>query len=186
MTHAQSDTGSDGLAKDLQCKTIERELAVEQAHVIVYARLAEATRCAQRVARAGRSLYQSTAPPSYARWHRLYERTSFAFQAAGDWRYSLLSKRVWSSADGPTDGEIRYVGRIGVRDAEYEPLVIDWRAGSRPFYRATPSNPMGDRRRVLHSRGDRVVGIEGDLWTAKRRWSGDRRRVAAGGIEPGP
>jgi hypothetical protein len=60
---------------------------------------------------------------------------------------------------------IRYVGRIGVRDAEYEPLVIDWRApAAEPFYRATPSNPMQvTRRRVLHCRGDRVVGIEDDL-----------------------
>ena len=36
-----------------------------------------------------------------------------------------------------TDREVRYIGRIGVRDAEYEPLVIDWRApAAEPFYRA--------------------------------------------------
>jgi len=29
---------------------------------------------------------------------------------------------------GPAHRETRYVGRLGVRDDEYEPLVIDWRA----------------------------------------------------------
>ena len=64
-----------------------------------------------------------------------------------------------------TDGDTRYVGRIGVRDAEYEPLVIDWRArAAEPFYRATPANPMQVvRRRVLRCSGSRVIGIEDDL-----------------------
>ena len=64
-----------------------------------------------------------------------------------------------------TDGEVRYVGRIGVRDDDYEPLVIDWRApAAEPFYRATPTQPMEVvRRRVLRCQGDRVVGIEDDL-----------------------
>jgi DNA helicase IV len=148
---------------------LERELAVEQAHVdLVYARLAEATRSAQQVARAGLSLYQSDRT-SFVREEDgtgLYERDVFAFQAAR--RLAVLAAEqeglVFGRLDR-TDGEIRYVGRIGVRDAEYEPLVIDWRApAAEPFYRATPSNPMQViRRRVLHCRGDRVVGIEDDL-----------------------
>ena len=41
----------------------------------------------------------------------------------------------------------RGLGRIGVRDEEYEPLVIDWRArAAEPFYRATPVNPMPTMR----------------------------------------
>ena len=33
------------------------------------------------------------------------------------------------------DLEVRYIGRLGVRDDEYEPLVIDWRApAASPFY----------------------------------------------------
>jgi DNA helicase IV len=170
LTHAQSDTGSDSVAdRSPAASTLEQELAVEQAHVdLVYARLAEATRSAQQVARAGRSLYQSDRG-SYVREEDgtgLYERDVFAFQAAR--RLAVLSAEqeglVFGRLDR-TDGEIRYVGRIGVRDAEYEPLVIDWRApAAEPFYRATPSNPMQvTRRRVLHCRGDRVVGIEDDL-----------------------
>ena len=59
---------------------LERELAAEQAHVdLVYARLAEATRSAQQVARAGLSLYQSDRN-SYVREEDgtgLYERDVF-------------------------------------------------------------------------------------------------------------
>ena len=64
-----------------------------------------------------------------------------------------------------TDSEIRYIGRIGVRDADYEPLVIDWRArAAEPFYRATATDPMTVvRRRVLRCRNDVVIGIEDDL-----------------------
>jgi len=170
LTHAHSDTGSDSVANTSPAaSTIERELAAEQAHVdLVYARLAEATRSAQQVARAGRSLYQSDRN-SFVREEDgtgLYERDVFAFQAAR--RLAVLAAEqeglVFGRLDR-TDGDVRYVGRIGVRDAEYEPLVIDWRApAAEPFYRATPSNPMEViRRRVLHCRGDRVVGIEDDL-----------------------
>ena len=149
--------------------TIERELALEQAHVdLVYTRLSEATRSAQQVATAGRALYQSDRG-SFVREEDgtgLYERDVFAFQAAK--RLAVLDAEheglVFGRLDR-TDGEIRYIGRIGVRDADYEPLVIDWRApAAEPFYRATPANPMQVvRRRVLRCRGDRVVAIEDDL-----------------------
>ena len=165
MTDAQRDVAHASPA----ASTIERELAAEQAHVdLVYTRLAEATRSAQKVARAGLSLYQSDRN-SFVREEDgtgLYERDVFAFQAAR--RLAVLDAEqeglVFGRLDR-TDSEIRYVGRIGVRDADYEPLVIDWRApAAEPFYRATPSNPMDViRRRVLHCRGDRVVGIEDDL-----------------------
>jgi DNA helicase IV len=153
--------------------TVERELAIEQAHVdLVYARLAEATRSAQLLARAGADLFRSDRE-SYLREEDgtgLYERDVFAFQAAK--RLAVLDAEheglVFGRLDR-TDGEVRYVGRIGVRDADYEPLVVDWRApAAEPFYRATPTQPMQVvRRRVLHCQGDRVVGIEDDLLDAE-------------------
>jgi DNA helicase IV len=46
------------------------------------------------------------------------------------------------------DGETFHVGRRHIRDDHGDPLVIDWRAPmSRSFYRATPTDPMGVRRR---------------------------------------
>ena len=52
-----------------------------------------------------------------------------------------------------------------MRDDEYEPLVVDWRApAASAFYRATPVDPMGVvRRRVLRCKGATVVGAEDDL-----------------------
>jgi len=179
LTDPQRDVANASPA----ASTLERELAAEQAHVdLVYERLAEATRSAQSVARAGLSLYQSDRN-SFVREEDgtgLYERDVFAFQAAR--RLAVLDAEqeglVFGRLDR-TDGEVRYVGRIGVRDADYEPLVIDWRApAAEPFYRATPSNPMDViRRRVLHCRGDRVVGIEDDLLDGEH---GDHELVVIG------
>jgi DNA helicase IV len=152
--------------------TVERELATEQAHIdAVYARLAEAARSAEQVATEGRSLFQ-TDRSNFVREEDgtgLFERDVFAFQSAK--RLAVLDAEheglVFGRLDR-NDGEIRYIGRIGVRDEEYEPLVIDWRArAAEPFYRATPADPMEVvRRRVLRCRGDRVIGIEDDLLDA--------------------
>ncbi|MCX5056722.1 MULTISPECIES: UvrD-helicase domain-containing protein [unclassified Streptomyces] len=76
----------------------------------------------------------------------------------------------------PADGAVRddntadiaetlHIGRIGVLDSEYAPLVIDWRApAAAPFYRSTPVDPgRVVRRRVIRSKGRRVLGVEDDL-----------------------
>nr|WP_243870205.1 UvrD-helicase domain-containing protein [Streptomyces liangshanensis] len=61
--------------------------------------------------------------------------------------------------------ETLHIGRIGVLDSDYSPLVIDWRApAAAPFYRATPVDPgRVVRRRVIRSKGRRVLGVEDDL-----------------------
>ncbi|MFI6286651.1 HelD family protein [Streptomyces sp. NPDC051018] len=62
-------------------------------------------------------------------------------------------------------GETLHIGRMGVLDEEYAPLVIDWRApAAAPFYRSTPVAPgRVVRRRVIRSKGRRVLGVEDDL-----------------------
>jgi DNA helicase IV len=94
----------------------------------------------------------------------------------------LLGKDGKKGPDGaytavePADGAVRedatadiaetlHIGRIGVLDADYAPLVIDWRApAAAPFYRATPVDPgRVVRRRVIRSKGRRVLGVEDDL-----------------------
>lgn len=66
---------------------------------------------------------------------------------------------------GASIAETLHIGRLGVLDADYAPLVIDWRApAAAPFYRATPKEPgRVVRRRVIRSRGRRVLGVEDDL-----------------------
>ncbi|MER7785071.1 UvrD-helicase domain-containing protein [Streptomyces albidoflavus] len=68
--------------------------------------------------------------------------------------------------DGTADiAETLHIGRIGVLDADYAPLVIDWRApAAAPFYRSTPVEPgRVVRRRVIRSKGRQVLGVEDDL-----------------------
>lgn len=69
-------------------------------------------------------------------------------------------------ADNTADiGETLHIGRIGVLDSDYAPLVIDWRApAAAPFYRSTPVDPgRVVRRRVIRSKGRKVLGVEDDL-----------------------
>ncbi|HEX5407289.1 MAG TPA: UvrD-helicase domain-containing protein [Pseudonocardiaceae bacterium] len=64
-----------------------------------------------------------------------------------------------------TDGEQTYVGRIGLFDHEYEPLLLDWRApAARPFYCATGANPLGIRvRRHFRTRARTIVDFHDDV-----------------------
>ena len=148
---------------------LEQEIALEQGHVDkVYANLSTATATAKNMAQQGREIFL-TDRTNFVREEdgtALFERDAFAYQAAR--RLAILDAEhdglVFGRIDLTTE-ETRYIGRIGVRDEEYEPLVIDWRApAAEPFYRATQTEPMDViRRRVLRCRDDRVIGLEDDL-----------------------
>ncbi|MEU8245728.1 ATP-binding domain-containing protein [Nonomuraea sp. NPDC048916] len=72
-----------------------------------------------------------------------------------------------------------YVGRIGLRDDEYESVLVDWRApAARPFYVATAGDPGGlVRRRHLHLRDRTVVGLDDEVFDLERMSDGDRRTL---------
>ncbi|MER7952898.1 UvrD-helicase domain-containing protein [Streptomyces sp. NPDC096079] len=76
-------------------------------------------------------------------------------------------------------GETLHIGRIGVLDADYSPLVIDWRApAAAPFYRSTPVDPgRVVRRRVIRSKGRQVLGVEDDLMRPELRATLDGREL---------
>ena len=79
-----------------------------------------------------------------------------------------------------TDRRTFYIGRIGLHDEEYEPVLIDWRApAARPFYAATPNDPAGLlRRRHLYTRGRTVVGLDDEVFDLDRMTEADRRGLA--------
>ncbi|MGC9376100.1 HelD family protein [Streptomyces sp. MH13] len=79
--------------------------------------------------------------------------------------------------------ETLHIGRIGVLDEDYAPLVIDWRApAAAPFYRSTPVDPgRVVRRRVIRSKGRRVLGVEDDLMRPEIRASLDGEELAVVG-----
>jgi DNA helicase IV len=63
------------------------------------------------------------------------------------------------------DAERLYVGRLGLRSADHELVLADWRApASRPFYQATSVERYGvTRRRHLRTAGRTVVGLDDDV-----------------------
>ncbi|MGW0468412.1 HelD family protein [Streptomyces sp. NPDC003027] len=76
-------------------------------------------------------------------------------------------------------GETLHIGRIGVLDSDYAPLVIDWRApAAAPFYRSTPVDPgRVVRRRVIRSKGRKVLGVEDDLMRPELKATLDGREL---------
>jgi DNA helicase IV len=68
-----------------------------------------------------------------------------------------------------SDGAVHHVGRRGLRTAEQEPIVVDWRApAAAPFYRATAADPQGVvRRRTISTRREQVVGVDDELLDAE-------------------
>jgi DNA helicase IV len=77
------------------------------------------------------------------------------------------------------DGEILHIGRIGLHDDDYEPLLVDWRApAARPFYIATAvANEGVVRRRHIQTRLRKVVDVQDEQL--------DLNREAADASKPG-
>ncbi|WP_028638473.1 HelD family protein [Nocardioides sp. URHA0032] len=146
---------------------VDREIANEQAFVDrVYVQLAESARAAAEIAKEGHSRGR------LGHEGGLVERDAMVFQAAR--RIAQLDAAheglVFGRLDlrGEVDPEPRYIGRIGLRDANRDSLLIDWRApAAAVFYQATAAEPQDViRRRVLRAAGNVVVGVEDELLDA--------------------
>jgi DNA helicase IV len=84
---------------------------------------------------------------------------------------------------GRTDDENQntlYIGRIGLRNDEYELKLIDWRApAARPFYAATPRNPVGlIRRRHIYTRLRQVTGVDDEVFNLDKLSEDDRASLS--------
>jgi DNA helicase IV len=86
--------------------------------------------------------------------------------------FGLLDYAVWPDDAGEAGpGAEFHIGRRHVHDPDGRPVVIDWRAPvSRPFYRASPAEPMGValRRRFGFSGGE-LTAYEDEDFTAPDR-----------------
>ena len=140
------------------------EVAREQEYVdAVYAQLEKAAASAQALAKEG------LARGRIGNEGGLVERDAMVFQAAR--RMATLNAAHEGLVFGRLDmlpevsGDPRYVGRIGLRDDNYDVMLIDWRApAAAVFYQATQADPQGVvRRRILRSKGVKVLGVEDDL-----------------------
>ncbi|WP_210508792.1 UvrD-helicase domain-containing protein [Naasia sp. SYSU D00057] len=63
-------------------------------------------------------------------------------------------------------GDLRYIGRIGLRDEDLQPLLLDWRVPqASAFYQATAAQPLGIRaRRHLSTQGRAITRIEDEVF----------------------
>jgi DNA helicase IV len=73
-----------------------------------------------------------------------------------------------------------YIGRIGLRDDEHEPRLIDWRApAAHPFYAATPNDPNGlVRRRHIYTRNRAVTGVDDEVFDLDRLSEPERKTLS--------
>jgi DNA helicase IV len=82
--------------------------------------------------------------------------------------------------DDGNESATLYIGRIGLRDEEYEPRLIDWRApAARPFYAATPRDPEGlVRRRHIYTRNRTVTSVDDEVFDLDRLSEPDRQTLS--------
>ncbi|MGP4008824.1 HelD family protein [Streptomyces sp. 4N124] len=190
---AQQETALDSSAQDSvrDDSVRDREIGVEQEHLDrVYQRLEEKIHEAEFLMNDAAKRGQVGTPGALAERDAQVFRAGIHLSRLNnefeDFLFGridlLLGKDGKKGPDGaytavePADGAVRddgtadiaetlHIGRIGVLDQDYAPLVIDWRApAAAPFYRSTPVDPgRVVRRRVIRSKGRRVLGVEDDL-----------------------
>ncbi|MGY4926081.1 HelD family protein [Streptomyces sp. 900105755] len=185
------DSVQDSLLDAVQDSVRDREISVEQVHLDrVYRRLEEKIHEAEFLMEDAAKRGQVGTPGALAERDAQVFRAGIHLNRLNnefeDFLFGridlLLGKDGKKGPDGaytavePAEGAVRddntadiaetlHIGRIGVLDEDYAPLVIDWRApAAAPFYRSTPVDPgRVVRRRVIRSKGRRVLGVEDDL-----------------------
>ncbi|WP_210580027.1 UvrD-helicase domain-containing protein [Streptomyces sp. GESEQ-4] len=190
---AQQETALDSSAQDSvrDDSVRDREIGVEQEHLDrVYQRLEEKIHEAEFLMNDAAKRGQVGTPGALAERDAQVFRAGIHLSRLNNEFEDFLFGRIdllpgkdgKKGPDGaytavePADGAVRddgtadiaetlHIGRIGVLDQDYAPLVIDWRApAAAPFYRSTPVDPgRVVRRRVIRSKGRRVLGVEDDL-----------------------
>ncbi|SFW91540.1 HelD family protein [Amycolatopsis australiensis] len=147
------------------------EIAIEQAHVDrVYTRLDELRAQAEAMRTKGYEIGQGAQREAiFEQASMLFERDMMVYHANQtlqtlDAEYEGL---VFGRLDH-LDTERVYVGRLGIRDAEFDNLVTDWRApAAAAFYQATAEEPMDVvRRRVIRCSGQNVLDVDDDVLMA--------------------
>ncbi|WP_053749316.1 HelD family protein [Streptomyces sp. MMG1533] len=188
---AQQETAVDSVQVSTHDSVRDREISVEQEHLDrVYRRLEEKIHEAEFLMNDAAKRGQVGTPGALAERDAQVFRAGIHLNRLNnefeDFLFGridlLLGKDGKKGPDGaytavePAEGAVRddntadiaetlHIGRIGVLDQDYAPLVIDWRApAAAPFYRSTPVDPgRVVRRRVIRSKGRRVLGVEDDL-----------------------
>ncbi|HWE89340.1 MAG TPA: ATP-binding domain-containing protein [Pseudonocardiaceae bacterium] len=153
----------------------EAEIAAEQRHVdVVYARLAEVRSETEAMRDRGYQLAHGADHEAIFEQARMLMERDVMVRYATKLLHELDSEHEGlvfgrlDLGDAAARGETLYIGRLGLRDADFENLVIDWRApAAAAFYQATAEDPMGVlRRRVIRCSQQRVQDVDDDVLTA--------------------
>lgn len=149
---------------------VDQELVREQDYVaILYARLDALQREAEQQLTDVRRLDvggNHQARSERDNFARLYEDRIVQLREVDD---RLAFGRLETAPDEATgDPVYRYIGRVGLRDEDLQPILLDWRVPqASPFYQATAATPLGARaRRHLLSEGRTIVRIEDEILDA--------------------
>ncbi|MBD8584054.1 AAA family ATPase [Frigoribacterium sp. CFBP 8766] len=94
---------------------------------------------------------------------KLYEDTITQLGAVDE---RLAFGRLELERPDETGSALRYIGRVGLRDRQHHPILLDWRVpGASAFYQATAATPMGVRaRRHLTLAGRAVTRLEDEVF----------------------
>jgi len=149
---------------------VDQELQREQDYVAtLYARLdalqreAEQQLTAVRMLNVGGNHQSRSERDTFA---RLYEDRIVQLREVDD---RLAFGRLETAPDESGEPVYRYIGRVGLRDEDLSPLLLDWRVPqASAFYQATAATPLGARaRRHLLSKGRRIIRIEDEILDAE-------------------
>ncbi|SKA85860.1 DNA helicase IV [Agreia bicolorata] len=150
---------------------VSTELAQERRYVEgLYARLdtlrSEARAALEKVRRddVGGNHQSRSERDAYA---RLYEDRIAQLDEVDD-RLAFGRLELSDSDDSDDASAFRYIGRIGLRDDELKPILLDWRVPqAAAFYQATAATPLGARaRRHLITEGRSVTRIDDEIFDA--------------------
>lgn len=145
--------------------SVHPDLAAEQAYLDHAYRCLEDSRRA--AAELGSTMETGRGGTFQAQFERdvMSEARSLRMEALEFGDAALCFGRIDQAQNGGP-GAVYYIGRVGVSDADKEPVVVDWRAPvAEPFYRATGGEPMGlERRRHFATRGRTLLDIEDELF----------------------
>lgn len=138
------------------------EIDQEQQHVsTLYGKLDELRE--QAADRLARALRQSGGTPQ----ERSQRDTAIAMYTDQGAQLDAVEEGLCFGKLDLDDETDQHIGRIGIFDesADYEPLLVDWRApAARPFYLATAAAPQGvRRRRHIRTSGRTVVGLDDEV-----------------------
>ena len=148
---------------------VDQELAREQDYVAsLYARLdalqveAEGQLKAVRMLDVGGNHQSRSERDTFA---RTYEDRIVQLREVDD---RLAFGRLETAPEEDGSPVYRYIGRVGLRDENLQPILLDWRVPqASAFYQATAATPLGARaRRHLLSSGRRIIRIEDEILDA--------------------